>query len=143
MFTGLVTGVTPVHPPGYPPCLQPSPNSPAFGCPSLQHSITPLRVPFPLSVFSVASCKKSVLLFKSAVAPQIANQKCRPPSFPRLLMLKNSATLNTQLSTTQPLHLGTGLSRVCSRVYQAENPMFMGLVTGVTGKTPPGYPHAA
>src|SRR4051812_48863474 len=37
---------------------------------------------------------------------------------------------------------GTGLSRVCSRVDHAENPMFMGLVTGVTGKTPPGYPHA-
>jgi hypothetical protein len=37
---------------------------------------------------------------------------------------------------------GTGLSRVCSRVHHAENPMFMGLVTGVTGKTPPGYPHA-
>jgi hypothetical protein len=36
--------------------------------------------------------------------------------------------------------LGTGLSRVCSRVHHAKNPMFMRLVTGVTGKTPPGYP---
>ena len=33
-----------------------------------------------------------------------------------------------------------GLSRVCSRVRSAQNPMFTGLVTGVTGKTPPGPP---
>src|SRR4051794_10178417 len=37
MFTGLVTGVTPLHPPGYPPCLQPSPSRLA-DCPaSVRH----------------------------------------------------------------------------------------------------------
>src|SRR4051812_22480858 len=41
MFIGLGTGGTPVHPPGYPPCLQLSPCRRAGCQASVRHSIDP------------------------------------------------------------------------------------------------------